>query len=147
MVFDSTSTEAVKIKHYVNHTLEHEWDYTLGLLNEGEVFIGERYQPKGDPPIRNYFQGIMDNVVLHKKALTPEEFMPKPEDITAMDNMLIEVPVTFALHQNYPNPFNPQTSISYQLPKPCKVSLNVYDINGRLLRTLADGFESSTVGL
>jgi hypothetical protein len=41
-----------------------------------------------------------------------------------------------ALAQNYPNPFNPLTVISYELPAHARVSLHVYDVAGRLVRTL-----------
>jgi uncharacterized protein (DUF362 family) len=44
----------------------------------------------------------------------------------------------FRLFQNYPNPFNPQTTISYQLFKPANVKLNIYDMQGSLVRTLVD---------
>jgi len=49
------------------------------------------------------------------------------------------LPKTFALEQNSPNPFNPSTTINYQVPEDAgglAVSLNVYDIRGRLVRTL-----------
>ncbi|UCG51357.1 MAG: T9SS type A sorting domain-containing protein [Candidatus Latescibacterota bacterium] len=42
----------------------------------------------------------------------------------------------FALRQNVPNPFNPATRISYELPEPTDVNLNVYDVDGRLVRRL-----------
>ena len=48
------------------------------------------------------------------------------------------VPEAFALHQNYPNPFNPTTTISYSLAKTGRVQLRVYDVQGRLVRTLLD---------
>lgn len=44
----------------------------------------------------------------------------------------------FGLSQNYPNPFNPLTVISYQIPKSCKVSLKIYDILGKEIRTLVN---------
>lgn len=44
-----------------------------------------------------------------------------------------------ALQQNYPNPFNPITTISFSLPREAWVNLSVFDIEGRLLRTLKDG--------
>ncbi len=43
------------------------------------------------------------------------------------------------LFQNEPNPFNPRTSIRFSLAQPEAVRLLVYDVNGRLVRTLVDG--------
>jgi hypothetical protein len=47
-----------------------------------------------------------------------------------------ELPSEFSLHQNYPNPFNPVTKIGYSLNKSGLVRLNVYDVLGRLVKTL-----------
>jgi hypothetical protein len=47
-------------------------------------------------------------------------------------------PARYALMQNHPNPFNPSTTISFDLPAKAKVSLKVYDVAGRLIRTLTD---------
>ena len=47
-------------------------------------------------------------------------------------------PAEFQLYQNYPNPFNPQTTISFALPEAGAVSINIYDINGRLIRKLVN---------
>jgi len=46
------------------------------------------------------------------------------------------IPEKFALHQNYPNPFNPYTTILYDLPIDSRLSLVIYDILGREVRTL-----------
>jgi len=47
------------------------------------------------------------------------------------------VPSEYFLSDNYPNPFNPSTTISFGLPEKASVCLSVYDISGRLVRTLA----------
>lgn len=45
---------------------------------------------------------------------------------------------TFQLHQNYPNPFNPQTTIPFELQKPGRVLVVVFDMMGREVKTLVD---------
>jgi hypothetical protein len=50
----------------------------------------------------------------------------------------VEEPLFTRLGQNYPNPFNPRTSISFTVAEPGHVALRVYDLTGRLVRTLAD---------
>jgi hypothetical protein len=53
------------------------------------------------------------------------------------------IPKEFALEQNYPNPFNPSTTLKYDLPVTSNVRLDVYDILGRLVKTLAEGVEAA----
>jgi|GEM_PF-6588602 len=45
-----------------------------------------------------------------------------------------------ALLQNYPNPFNGRTMIRYELPAHSRVTLALYDVRGRLVSTLVDGW-------
>jgi len=49
-----------------------------------------------------------------------------------------ETPAVFALRQNTPNPFNPVTAVSYELPSERDVRIDVYNIAGRLVKTLVD---------
>ena len=58
-----------------------------------------------------------------------------PVDTTPVENP-DELPDRFALEQNYPNPFNPTTKIQYQLPVASDVSIKIYDLTGKLIRTL-----------
>jgi GEVED domain len=50
----------------------------------------------------------------------------------------LSVPAQYALHRAYPNPFNPSTIISFSLPRPSHVRLRIFDVTGRLVRTLVD---------
>ena len=51
------------------------------------------------------------------------------------------LPEMTALLSNFPNPFNPETWIPYQLAKPADVTLTIYDIRGRIVRTLRLGHQ------
>lgn len=46
------------------------------------------------------------------------------------------LPMQFALYQNTPNPFNPTTLIRFDLPIPQHMNLQIFDVTGRLIRTL-----------
>ncbi len=48
----------------------------------------------------------------------------------------IEIPEEYILRNNYPNPFNPETTISFSIPDPGRVTIRVYDILGKLVETL-----------
>jgi len=50
-----------------------------------------------------------------------------------------EVPLAFRLAGNLPNPFNPKTAIAYHVPHEAAVTIVVYDVSGRVVRTLVDG--------
>jgi hypothetical protein len=53
------------------------------------------------------------------------------------------LPRRVALSQNYPNPFNPTTRIDFSVPKAGRVTLKVYDIQGREVATLVDEFRQA----
>ena len=53
------------------------------------------------------------------------------------------LPSVFALHQNYPNPFNPSTNINYDLPEESHVTVTVFDIIGKHVKTLVQDNQSA----
>jgi phosphoribosylformylglycinamidine (FGAM) synthase PurS component len=55
------------------------------------------------------------------------------------------VPTAYRAYQNYPNPFNPLCTIRYDISRPGRVSLRVYDVDGSLVRTLVDGWREPGV--
>lgn len=65
-------------------------------------------------------QGIVSGIISFGSTVNPDEFK---------------------LFQNYPNPFNPVTQIGYELTKGSKISLKIYDILGKEIRTLVSEFQ------
>jgi hypothetical protein len=56
----------------------------------------------------------------------------------------VNVPTEFSLSQNYPNPFNPTTVIRYTIPTDGNVRLDIFNVNGELVKTLVN--ENKSVG-
>ena len=52
-------------------------------------------------------------------------------------------PNKFSLYQNYPNPFNPVTRINYGLPIQGNVNITIYDMMGRIVKTLINGSQTA----
>ena len=57
----------------------------------------------------------------------------------------IELPTDFELYQNYPNPFNPSTNISFYLPEQSDWKINIYNVNGSLVKQLSGSNETGMV--
>lgn len=56
-----------------------------------------------------------------------------------MDN-ITSIPGKFVLYDNYPNPFNPVTRIKFDLPENANTKLVIYDVLGRAVSVIADGY-------
>jgi hypothetical protein len=54
-----------------------------------------------------------------------------------------QLPHAFNLYNNYPNPFNPVTTLRYDLPEDALVNITIYDIMGRIVRTLINSQQNA----
>jgi len=61
------------------------------------------------------------------------------------ENNISQLPADFKLSQNYPNPFYYYTNIRYSVPTKSYVHLNIYDNNGRLIKTLVNNYQNQGV--
>jgi hypothetical protein len=65
-----------------------------------------------------------------------------PQEEVAVEEAPVALPSEYTLY-NYPNPFNPSTTIGYNLPESGQVSLSVYDMTGRTVKTLVNGVQEA----
>ena len=53
------------------------------------------------------------------------------------------IPITYYLYNAYPNPFNPVTSLRYDLPEDGFVNITIYDMMGRIVRSLVNSKQAA----
>jgi hypothetical protein len=58
------------------------------------------------------------------------------------DPNLMAAPSEFVLYDNFPNPFNPFTTIRYGIPRPCHVTIQIYNMLGQEIAVLADDLQT-----
>jgi hypothetical protein len=83
---------------------------------------------------------LQRNAAVYEYQLNRNPYIDHPEyvhlvfgDITAAPEISSH---SYQLSQNSPNPFNPATVIRFSLPQPSQVEIDVYDVSGRLVKTL-----------
>jgi hypothetical protein len=75
-------------------------------------------------------RSVMRNVTVNRRIT-----IAQPPVVSVGEEV---IPLTYWLEQNYPNPFNPSTRISFSVRGSGFVSLKVYDVLGREVRTLVN---------
>ncbi|MBN2411680.1 right-handed parallel beta-helix repeat-containing protein [candidate division KSB1 bacterium] len=119
------------------------------IINENPL-LDENYRLMQDSPCIDrgtaFFVWQGDTVL----NLSNEDYLGLAPDIGAFEFEISQTgtkdnfitPTTLELYQNYPNPFNPVTNIRYVIPAAGFVKMDIYDITGRRVSTLVDGFSS-----
>ncbi|MCK5520020.1 MAG: Ig-like domain-containing protein, partial [Candidatus Marinimicrobia bacterium] len=142
---DTTMVEEGSIKIYVNFEDENLTDAHI-ILAESDT-TGVNFSIYGNTSgARVYvkpvdgFHGTTNIRIIVKDLGVGEladtsEFILTVTPLSSIDNKL---PREFALMQNYPNPFNPVSNISFNLAETNQSRLDIFDIRGRLVKTLVN---------
>lgn len=87
----------------------------------------------------NFDMGANYKVSALKDGFTINQEDYAPSIATDIDDNGLTLPTSYALEQNYPNPFNPSTIISFSLPKKTDITLQVFNMVGQEVKTIATG--------
>ncbi|NOY06261.1 MAG: alpha/beta fold hydrolase [Chlorobi bacterium] len=112
---------------FFQHTLELNITGGMGLLPNPSFDFGNAVLGPYVNSIDTIFYGgdNMSYIDVYIYDLTTPDIIPVPKSIT--------------LYQNFPNPFSASTVIQFGLEKPDHVTLSVFDLMGRKVRTIFDG--------
>jgi hypothetical protein len=106
------------------------------IVTTGFSFMYIRDADSHGVPVRIKF---LEKVFIFFENGSPWTSIEEPDTIPEPPTHAI---TPYKLCQNYPNPFNPETTIKYTIKEKGYVSIRIYDISGRLVRTLVDGIKS-----
>ncbi len=130
-----------------------------------KMFAGADVNGNGKVEVMLSYQSVADSVSYTRRiwdtTMTPDQFRTdstwKQVNVVATNLRMLEwtgttfapidltivTPEQYVLEQNYPNPFNPSTSIRFSLPADNTISLIVYDMVGREVKTLIASQETA----
>ncbi len=110
-----------------SHIVFERGDAGQNAINVRQIAITERQKPSGSS-----FDYVSDG-----QRPTWFAIGQRPTSVDEPDQT---VPQAYSLEQNYPNPFNPTTTIQFSTAKAENVTIKLFDVLGREIATLVDGY-------
>ena len=112
----------------------------LDIVLVAGMFDGAAAAPSAQPQVPETLTTVeVQGWLIDARALQVRDPIMK-RGFLVLEQLLVSLtPKETELLANYPNPFNPETWISYRLAEDAFVTLTIYDLSGRIVRTLDIG--------
>ena len=124
--------------------------------NEGEIkldFISGKHELYFSPvdslkDVMYFFQEpnhIKEYIIVYPETTNTVNVQIPDSILTQIDRPQPAIPITdkYRLSNNYPNPFNRSTTFTYQIPIDDYIEIKLFNLQGRLVKTLESGFKTA----
>ena len=119
----------------IQMTLVHDGDFSINLTDDALV---AKYLTEGNKTTLVVVVPENDEIFSYTGDFEITEMIIA----NSSSEVTVNTPTAFGLSAAYPNPFNPSTSISLHVPMESDVSVQVYDLSGRMISTLLSGVQA-----
>ncbi len=122
-----------------------EWDvdgiykYDSTFTNPPELFSTGHLDPADI-----YFDRVNSLLCIPNFSRHTVDYVPIEPSAVGVDPLNL-LPEKITLLPNYPNPFNPQTLVTYTLPNATNIFIVVYDVQGRMVERLVEGWHPAGI--
>lgn len=139
-IFDSMGETDAFIAKY-NHAGQLAWAKQIGGKGP-DMGTGIRKNSRDKILLNGYFSDAVnfDSHVLTSNGNRDIFIASLIEEPSTFITPSSSIHKNFELRSNYPNPFNPKTRIEFVTQEPMHVTLEIFDINGRFIEQVIDGF-------
>ena len=130
------------------------YNESVGWLNSGDFLYyskdggrtwGKEYGIKDIYEFTNSTLSVISDSEAYAVGSDGSIFKLSASGITGIISVNLPTLKDFKLYQNYPNPFNPSTTINYQIPKSGLVTIKIYDVLGREVKTIVNEFKKAGI--
>jgi uncharacterized lipoprotein YddW (UPF0748 family) len=136
--------------HYTTYSINDSNSVTINqrlTQNSGWTKIGDVFLSEGRQRVmkldNKYLESGKNILADASMLMINRKLSPDAVVLSTKKDEEQSVPASFILNQNYPNPFNPSTRISFNLDAGDDVKLIIYDILGREVAEIVNGYLSS----
>ena len=91
----------------------------------------------------SFLTDVPNNHVNVLAGIIYNQIVPLFDEVIGVEPISLKIPLEYSLFSNYPNPFNPITSLHYDLPEDGLVNITVYDMMGRIVKTLVNSSQTA----
>ncbi len=142
-----TSLQTILKKYNLNEAIEKNTLFSLGAFHT--IFLGDKENSdKYFEELKNKYpkdELVSQIEIVKGLGLATNSSIQNVEMISFSKEAITETAkeITEDVVSNYPNPFNPITQISFTLKERANISLKIYDVLGKEVANLADGYYES----